>query len=87
MEQFAKFNERTEFPQTKKFTTPEGTKVVMWDGKLHSWDEPALIPEGEYKKREYYLYGVRYSEEDWKQAKREWTGVPYYKDPRFNVRN
>ena len=27
------------------------------------------------------------TEDEWKQSKRDLKGVPFYKDPRFNVRN
>ena len=27
----------------------------MFNGKLHNWEGPALIPEGNMRKREYYL--------------------------------
>ena len=41
---------------TKKLTKTDGTIAYIWDGKLHNWDGPALIPEGNMRKREYYLY-------------------------------
>ena len=31
---------------TKKLTKTDGTIAYIWDGKLHNWDGPALIPEG-----------------------------------------
>ena len=43
---------------TKKLTKTDGTIAYIWDGKLHNWDGPALIPEGNMRKREYYLYGI-----------------------------
>ena len=70
-----------EWPEPKKITTPEGTILRTWDSKLHSWDYPALIPEGVYRNREYYLYGVRLTEEEWKERKRDRTGLPWYKNP------
>ena len=40
-----------------KFKTPDGTIVHTWDGKLHNWDGPALIPEGDKRqKRILYLW-------------------------------
>ena len=65
----------------KKMKTPDGTIVHYWDGKLHNWDGPALIPEGDRRKREYYLYGIQYTEEGWKEVKRDRTGLPWYKNP------
>jgi hypothetical protein len=75
------------YTPTKKLTTPEGTIVFYRDGKMHNWDGPAFIPNGDNKKREYYIYGIRYSEEEWKARKRDGDGVPWYKsgiaDSRF----
>ena len=70
---------KEKWPKPKKLKTPEGTIAHYWDGKLHNWDGPALIPEGENRKREYYLYGLKYTEEEWKEAKRNTQGLPWYK--------
>ena len=72
---------KNEWPEPKKMKTPDGTIVHHWDGKLHNWDGPALIPEGDKRKREYYLYGMHYTEEEWREAKRDTTGLPWYKNP------
>lgn len=80
-------NTKEAFPQTQRYRSPDGTIRVVWDGKLHSWDGPALIPEGNMRYRKYFIYGFEYNEEEWKQAKRDWNGIPWYKDPRFNARN
>ena len=74
------------FAKARKLVKPEdGTiaYVVTIDGvsKLHNWDGPALIPEGNMKKREYYLYGIQYSEAGHKEAIRNQTGLPWYKQP------
>ena len=47
---------------TKKIKTPDGTVVYYFEGKMHNWDGPAFIPEGKRKNKEYYLYGIKYSE-------------------------
>jgi len=70
---------KTDFPQSKKYTKPDGTVMYLWDKKLHNWDGPALIPQGENKKREYYLYGIQYSEKEWKERKKQLVGLPFYK--------
>jgi len=75
-----------DFPKSKKLKTPEGTIAYYWDGKLHNWEGPALIPNGDNRKREYYIYGIEYSEEEWKEAKRSGKGLPWFKDPRFKER-
>ena len=74
-------NNQNEWPKPKKMKTPDGTIVHYWDGKLHNWDGPALIPEGDKRKREYYLYGMKYTEDEWKEIKRNRTGLPWYKNP------
>jgi len=75
-----------DFPKSKKLKTPEGTIAYYWDGKLHNWEGPALIPEGDNRKREYYIYGIQYSEDEWKDRKRDGKGLPWFKDPRFKER-
>ena len=69
------------WPKPTKTKTPDGTVLHHWDGKLHNWEGPALIPEGVYRNREYYIYGIRYTEEEWKEIKRDRNGVPWYKNP------
>ena len=73
-------------PKSKRLKTPEGTIAYYWDGKLHNWEGPALIPEGDNRKREYYIYGIQYSEDEWKDRKRDGKGLPWFKDPRFKER-
>ena len=75
-----------DFPKSKRLKTPEGTIAYYWDGKLHNWEGPALIPNGDNRKREYFIYGIKYSEEEWKEAKRSGKGLPWFKDPRFKER-
>ena len=72
--------ENKEF-KSRKITTSDGTIMFMFDGKLHNWEGPALIPEGNVKKREYYLYGIKYSESEFKEVVRNRTGLPWYKQP------
>ena len=75
-----------DFPKSRKLVSPDGTIAYIWDSKLHNWDGPALIPEGDNRKREYYIYGIQKTEEEWKEAKRDGKGIPWYKDPRFKSR-
>lgn len=59
----------------------DGAKAISYDGKLHSWDEPALIlPDGT---KEYYLYGVKYTRDQWEEFRRDRVGVPPAKNPLF----
>jgi len=46
------------YPKSRKLVKTDGTIAYTWDGKLHNWDGPALLPEGNEKKAEYYLYGM-----------------------------
>ena len=71
----------------RRLIKPEdGTTVVTFNGKLHNWEGPALIPEGDPKKAEYYLYGIQYTKEQWKAAISDHTGLPWYKNPGSTVR-
>jgi hypothetical protein len=72
--------------QTKKLTTPDGTIVFYLDGKMHNTEGPAYIPEGDMKRREYYLNGIKYSELDWKSAKKDGNGLPWFKQSGINAR-
>ena len=38
-----------------------------------------LIPEGNMRKREYYLYGIKFSEIEWKERCKQREGLPWYK--------
>ena len=71
--------ENKEFKPSRKITTSDGTIMYMFDGKLHNWEGPALIPEGNNRKREYYLNGIQYSETEWKERVKGREGLPWYK--------
>jgi len=68
-----------EYKRSKKVTTADGTVMFTFDGKLHNWEGPALIPQGNTKKREYYLNGIKMSELEWKAALKGREGLPWYK--------
>ena len=65
----------------KMLKQKDGTIAYVWDNKLHNWDGPALIPEGNERKAEYYLYGIKYSKSEFKEVVRNRTGLPWYKQP------
>jgi hypothetical protein len=71
--------ENSEFKPSRKITTADGTIMYMFDGKLHNWEGPALIPEGNNRKREYYINGIKMSEFQWKEALKGREGLPWYK--------
>jgi antitoxin component YwqK of YwqJK toxin-antitoxin module len=72
--------------QTKKLTTPDGTIVYYLHGKMHNLEGPAHIPEGDNRRREYYINGIKFTEADWKAAKRDGDGLQYFKQSGNNIR-
>lgn len=69
----------------KRLKSADGTIKVIFKGKLHNWEGPAIIyPNG---KEEYYINGIKYTLDDWKKAIKSQNGVPYYKQSGNNVRN
>jgi hypothetical protein len=71
--------ENKSYKPSRKLVTKDGTIMYMFDGKLHNWEGPALIPEGNNRKREYYLNGIKYTEEKWKEILQNREGLPWYK--------
>ena len=61
--------------KSRKITTSDGTIMYMFDGKLHNWEGPALIPEGNNRKREYYLNGIKMSESEYKEDVKGYHGI------------
>ena len=53
----------------------------------YAFDEPAnealrllaFIPQGNKRKAEYYLFGIKYTKEQWLDFKKESNGIPFYK--------
>jgi hypothetical protein len=77
---------KEKWPKPQKLKSPDGTIVHYWDGKLHNWEGPALIPQGNKRLREYYIHGIQKTEEEFKEAKRDGSGVPWSKNPSFKER-
>lgn len=73
-------NKPTPFPKSRKLKKADGTIAYIWDGKLHNWSGPALIPEGNERKAEYYLYGLQKTKDEWQEAIRQQEGLPWYKN-------
>jgi hypothetical protein len=71
--------ENQKYQPSRKITTADGTVMFMFDGKLHNWEGPAVIPQGNNRLREYYLNGIKYTEEEWKERLRTREGLPWYK--------
>ena len=64
---------------TKKMKTTDGSIVYYLDGKMHNWDGPAYIPQGNKRAAEYYLFGIKHTKEQWEEKKKDVNGVPFYK--------
>jgi hypothetical protein len=71
--------ENEKYQPSRKITTADGTIMYMFDGKLHNWEGPALIPQGDNRKREYYINGIKMNQEQWKEALKSREGLPWYK--------
>ena len=71
--------ENKKYQPSRKITTADGTIMYMFDGKLHNWDGPAVIPQGNNRLREYYLNGIKYTEEQWRERLKSREGLPWYK--------
>jgi hypothetical protein len=71
--------ENKKYQPSRKITTADGTVMYMFDGKLHNWEGPALLPQGDNRKREYYINGIKMNQEQWKEALKGREGLPWYK--------
>ena len=64
----------------------DGSKTTVHtleiDGKnqLHNWEGPALINKKQ-KRKEYYLNGIEYDKDTWKEIMKSKEGLPWYKNP------
>jgi hypothetical protein len=48
----------------------------------HKWDGPAIEPiekGGKYSKKQYFLEGIEYTPEDYKDIMKNREGLPWYK--------
>jgi hypothetical protein len=69
--------------ETKKLITADKTVVhyINVDGvnKMHNWDGAAFLPQGNKRQAEYYLFGFKYTKDQWEDRKKDANGVPFYK--------
>ena len=65
--------------EVKKMKTGDGTIIYYLDGKIHNWDGPAFIPQGNKRLAEYYLFGIKHTKEQWEEKKKDVNGQPFYK--------
>lgn len=70
---------KTPFPKSRKLSQPDGTIGYSWDGKLHNWEGPALIPQGNMRKKKYFLYGFEKTKDEWQEMRSQREGLPWYK--------
>ena len=66
-------------PEVKKMKTGDGTIIYYLDRKIHNWDGPAFIPQGNKRLAEYYLFGIKHTKEQWEEKKKDVNGQPFYK--------
>jgi hypothetical protein len=79
--------------RTRKLSKIEedGSKTIVYtleingENRLHNWEGPALVNE-EQKKKEYYLNGIIYDFEKWKEIKKSGEGLPWYKQSGSTVK-
>ena len=65
--------------ETKKLKTADGTIVYYLDGKMHNFDGPAYLPQGNKRAAEYYVFGIKYTKDQFDNIKKDNNGVPFYK--------
>ena len=79
--------------RTRKLSRIEddGTKTVVYtleingENKLHNWEGPALINKSQ-KKKEWYLNGIQYTEDQHNEIKKAGEGLPWYKQSGSTVK-
>ena len=68
---------------TQRLVTADGTiaHYITVDGikKMHNWDGAALIPQGNKRQAEYYLFGIKHTKDEWLEKKKSVNGIPFYK--------
>ena len=68
---------------TQRLRTIDGTIAhyinINGVNKMHNWDGAALIPQGNKRQAEYYLFGIKYTKDQWLEFKKDVNGVPFYK--------
>ena len=85
VEGFKRTGGNKKFKRRKSFKIEEdGSKTTAYtleingENKLHNWNGPALVNE-EQKLKEYYLNGIQYTMDEWKDIKKSGEGLPWYK--------
>ena len=54
--------------------------------KIHNWDKAAVREKvGNRVKKQYFLYGIEYSEDEFRELVKDRTGLPWYKNPSIQL--
>ena len=92
VEGFKRTGGNKKFKRRKSFKIEEdGSKTTAYtleingENKLHNWEGPALINKKQ-KLKEYYLNGIQYDFEKWKDIKNSGEGLPWYKQSGSTVK-
>jgi hypothetical protein len=69
--------------ETKKLKTKDGSIVyyvnIKGVNKMHSFDGPAYLPQGNRRAAEYYVFGIKFTKDQFDNIKKDNNGVPFYK--------
>lgn len=69
--------------ESRQIKTADGSIIhyINTDGvdKMHCWEGPAYIPQGNKRASEYWLFGFKYTKDQWEDRKKDVNGVPFYK--------
>ena len=67
----------------KEFVKVGGEQVqVMGNWKIHNWDKAAVRDRSSGRiRKQYFLFGFEYHEEEFKDRVRDREGMPWYKNP------
>lgn len=65
--------------ETKRLKTQDGSIVYYLDGKMHNFDGPAYLPQGNKRAAEYYVFGIKFTKDQFDNIKKDNNGVPFYK--------
>tara|TARA_R100001591_G_C4245948_1_gene155852 strand:- start:94 stop:378 length:285 start_codon:yes stop_codon:yes gene_type:complete len=56
------------------------TLEIKGEFKIHNFEGPAIINKKQ-RVKEYYLNGIKYDEQVWKEIRKGREGLPWYKNP------
>ena len=65
--------------EVKKMKSADGSIIYYLNGKIHNWDGPAFLPQGNKRKAEYWLFGMPHTKVQWEEKKKDLHGQPWHK--------